>query len=167
MHRNVLWVLVPFLLLSCGKEGVDPNEEPIGVERHPRAMPGKEVMDAKRGKELWFAVGIMEGVEGTPANGVTQSHFFEDGTSLVNIQLNIEMPPDGFFYEGWIDRGSLEPLSLGHLRSVTSDVRHQRTFESKEDFRGYNNVFVTREADDGNPTPDIRVAEGMLKERKR
>jgi len=164
MRRNMILLVALFLLVSCGKE---PTEEPIGIEKHSRAMPGKEIVDAKRGKELWFAVGILEGMEETQANGVVQSHFFEDGTSLITIQLNIEVPPDGFFYEAWLDRGSLEPLSLGHLRNPMSDVRHERTFESKKDLREYTNVFVTREADDGNPAPGMRVAEGVLKERKR
>lgn len=144
------------------------NEDPpVGIEQHTRAMPGKEIIDARRGKEVWFAVGVMEGVDGTPANGVAQSHLFDDGTSLVTVQLNIEIPKDEFFYEVWLDRGSLEPLSLGHLRNPAGDVRHQRAFESKEDLRLYANIFVTREADDGDPTPGMRVAEGVLKERKR
>lgn len=167
MVRNIGLLLLTVLLSACGKGMMNSEDPPIGIEQHSRVMPGKEIIDARRGKELWFAVGVMEGVGGIPANGVVQSHVFEDGTSLINLQLNIEVPPDGFFYEGWLDRGSLEPMSLGHLRNPAGDVRHQRAFEPKEDLRPYANMFVTREADDGDPTLGMRVAEGVLKERKR
>lgn len=165
MLRNVAFIFLSLLLVSCGK-GID-TEAPIGIEEHQRAMPGKEVVDTKHGKEIWFAVGVMDGVVGTPANGVAQAHVFEDGTSLITLQLNIGIPEDGFFYEAWLERWSLDPLPLGHLRSVTSDVRHQRIFESPEDLQTFTNVFVTREADDGNADPGVRVAEGVLKERER
>ena len=166
MRRNIGFLFLMLFLGSC-MQGVDEYDPPIGIEQHVRAMPGKTIVDEQRGEEVWFAIGVMDGVNGTPANGIVQSHFFEDGTSLITIQLNIEVPPDGFFYEAWLDRWSLEPLSLGHLRNPMSDVRHDRTFESKKDLREYTNVFVTREADDGNPAPGMRVAEGVLKERKR
>lgn len=166
MRRNGVLFLLTVLLVACENGGYQ-DDPPIGIEEHQRAMPGKEIIDTKHGKEIWFAVGVMDGVAGTPANGVAQAHVFEDGTSLITLQLNIGIPEDGFFYEAWLERESLDTLSLGHLRSVTSDVRYRFIFESPEDLQTFTHVFVTREADDGNPASGVWVAEGILKERKR
>ena len=131
-------------------------------------MPkGGEVVDEKRGKELWLAVGAMSGINTHPANGVAQAHYFEDGTYLHTMQLNIELPTDGFFYEGWLIAENKKPVSIGHLRSIVGDVRHQLEFESDQDLREYTGVLVTLESDDGNPAPAEHVAEGKMTMRER
>lgn len=131
-------------------------------------MPkGGEVVDERRGKELWLAVGAMNGVNSHPANGVAISHYFEDGTYLHTMDLNVELPKDGFFYEGWLVREGEDPVSTGHLRSLFGDVRHRMEFEVDRDLRDRMNVVVTLERDDGDPAPAEHVAEGMMVVRER
>jgi hypothetical protein len=160
-----LCVLV--LLSACRGEEVGVGEEQ-GSITIKQVMPGGELRDPKYGKELWLAVGAMAGVEGTPANGVTDAHFFEDGTYVMGIQLNIERPSDGYFYEGWLVRENpKDTMSVGHLKSLFGDVRHFLKFKDERDLRAYTKVIVTLEVDDGNPAPARHVAEGVLKERTR
>jgi hypothetical protein len=176
MNRNVFFVImVLFLLASCTTDSALNVEEPtIGLQVVERAMPGEgNIVDAKRGAEMWLAVGPVNGVGEYPANGVTQAHLFEDGTYLLTAQVNIAMAPDGYFYEAWIiedkeqSRGG-SPISLGHLRSRIGDVRHNVIFESGSDLHDRLNIVITLEADDGDTAMRGNiVAEGALKERTR
>ena len=158
--HSILLCLALLVLASCNRSSTD---DVLATEEIVRAMPkGGEVVDEKRGKELWLAVGAMGGVNEHPANGVALAHYFENGTYLLTVDLNIELPPDGFFYEGWLLDEGKDPVSAGHFRSVFGDVRHRLEFETDEDFRGSLNVIVTVEPDDGNPAPAEHVAEGTM-----
>jgi len=170
--RKLLPVLlmVPGILFSaCEKE---PEEFPAGTTREDWteqvdiAMPdGKEITDRVHGKEVWFAIAPIHAVSEEPANGVTQAHFFEDGTYLHNLKVNVARNEEGFFYEGWVARSGdpSEWVSLGHLSSHFGDARHGVQFREKQDLRGYLQVKVTRERDDGDPSPGLLLAEGTLK----
>lgn len=170
--------LLPLCLLGllilplggCRRDTVEVGkEETLGSESFKVIMPKHgEVSDPEHGKGIWFAIGPVTGVEGTPANGVVQAHFFEDGTFLLGLQINIEKPKDGFFYEGWLE--GVDPgkrVSVGHLQSTFGDVRHHLRFKDALDLRPYRKVLVTLEVDDGNPDPGERVAEAVLQARQR
>jgi len=172
--RRITFTLIGLLLLTaCGKPSenatVGTNEEDW-TEEHTVAMPtGGKIVDSVHGKEIWFAIAPVSGVNQEPANGVTQAHYFEDGSYLHNLKVNIAMNEDGFFYEGWVtntDEKS-EWMSLGHLNSHFGDVRHAVQFRGEVDLRDHLQVKVTREQDDGDPSPGIVVAEGILKVTKR
>lgn len=141
------------------------DSEIVGREAFSRVFPKfGEVSDAKHGREVWFAYGALSGVSGTPANGVTDAHYLEDETFILGMQLNIDLAPEGTFYEGWLEHPETGELwSLGHLVSRFGDVRHGLRFEGGEDLRALQKVFVTLEEDDGNEEPGLRVAEGTLK----
>ena len=128
-------------------------------------MPSaKGVVDQQHGKEVWFAFGAMSGSNDVPANGVTQAHYFEDGSYLHNLKVNIARSEDGFFYEGWVvSEDGKDWKSLGHLQSHFADARHGVQFRGTQDVRKYLNVRVTLEQDDGDPSPGKIVAEGRLK----
>ena len=171
MERILLSLSCLFLLVACRKEPVriSPEEDaPIGNQVIPQVLPGQGPVDAPgHGKELWFAIGAMTGVPGVNANGVTQGHYLEDGTSIVTIQLNVEQAPDGSFYEAWLVPASGQLKSIGHLRTPFGDVRHSLKFIEETDIRGFVAVRVTQEQDDGNSAASPPVAEGLLKERVR
>lgn len=154
------------LLGACTKR--DSTEKTNGKEVFVTAMPvGGEINDPDHGREVWLAVGPVEGTEGSPANGVVTAHYFEDGTFILGMQVNIAKPEDDFFYEAWLVQEGENDMSLGHLMNPSGDVRHQLRFQTKEDYRNRAAIAITREPDDGNPEPGIVVARAMLKKRQR
>lgn len=166
MRFLLLVLCVPLLLVGCAQKEEGDNGEAIGTQKVIRAMPTPGRMeDAKRGRELWFAYGAMEGTESTPANGVAKAHFFENQTFLHTVELNIAVPEKGSFYEGWlVQEGRAEDLiSTGHLKNTFGDTRHHLIFETQRDLRDALKVVVTLERDDGDPSPGKVVGEGMLK----
>ena len=145
------------LLTACGKE------KDIGKEEIQYSLPPEGgVVDPDNGKETWFAFGPIGGVDETPANGVVQSHGFENGHYLHTIQLNISIPDDGYYYQGWLEKDG-DLVSTGHMNNRWGDTRHSLRFETGESMQDYLNVVVSLERDDGNPAIGKRVAEGKLK----
>lgn len=132
---------------------------------YKQTMPnGKDLVDETRGKEVWLAVGAITGLEGTPANGVVQSHYFSDGTYQHGMQININQAEPGYFYEGWLVHPVTKDfISTGRIRVLLNDVRHTLQYEIKQDYREYTNVVVTLEPDDNDPAPAVHVAEAVLK----
>jgi Anti-sigma-K factor rskA len=181
MNRKLLVLVVPFALTACWPFAaktpeVEPVPDvtnidaPIGKDVVMVAMPsGKKLEDPEHGTEAFLAVGAMEGINDTPGNGVVTIHVFSDKTTIVGMQLNIQVPEDGEFYEAWLAGNDEKPtVSLGHLTNPFGDVRHQLRFEKKEDLRRFTKAVVTLEMDDGNPQPsDSSVAKGTLKAQKR
>ena len=140
------------------------DDESIGNEEFLFGMPKGDIVDEKRGSEIWFAMGPITGVEGAPANGVAQAHYFDSGVFFHTAQINIESPEEGFFHEGWlVNPETKEVISTGHLRSLMGDTRHRLQFESDRDLRAFSKVVVTLEPDDGNPAPASHVAEGIFR----
>jgi hypothetical protein len=159
-----LWLLP--LLAGCGKE-INVGE-PLGSETFRFNMPSGAVQDLRFGKEVTFYYGAIAGTPSVPANGLGKIHIFEKGKSLFTLQVNIALPKDGYFYEGWlINSKTGERLSAGHLKSLFGDVRHNLDYQADQDLRAYTKVVITLEKDDGNPAPGMEVATGTLKELKR
>ena len=158
-------LLLP-LLGACTRK--DSTGKSLGKEVFDTAMPvGGEVNDPEHGREAWLAVGPVEGMEMSPANGVVTEHYFEDGTFILGMQVNIAPPDDGFFYEAWLVEDGEQDVSLGHLTNPSGDGRHQLRFTVKKDYRNRTAIAITREANDGNPEPGAIVARALLKERRR
>ena len=179
MHRTLTASVVFLSLLSLSgclipkqQVSVDPPASGTGeISRQVlvRAMPQKgNIKDEMHGKEMWFAYGAVSGTNDTPANGVTTAHFLEDGTYLVDVQMNIRAPEKGSFYEGWLTGG--EPaswISLGRFTKGAHEIRQVLSFETSQDLRNRLSVAITLEKDGRNPLPSEVVAEGMLKVTKR
>ncbi len=161
-----LFITLALLLVGCGSEvGVNGS---LGSETFQYNMPSGAVQDLRFGKEKFFAYGPIMGSSQTPANGLTKVHVFEKGMSLHTLQINISLPPDGYFYEGWlINTKTNERLSTGHLKSLFGDVRHNLDYQADRDLRAFTKVIITLERDNGNPAPETEVATGTLKELKR
>lgn len=161
---RMLWLAL--LLSACG--GSVGVSEPLGSESFRYNMPSGSVQDLRFGKEVWFAYGAVAGTAATPANGLAKVHVFEKGSSMHTIQVNIALPRDGSFYEGWL----LNPItgvriSSGHLKSLFGDVRHNLDFKADYDLRAFSQVIITLERDDGNSAPGTEVAAATLKALKR
>lgn len=167
MRRAALFMGLLLILSACSRTK-RAEEKTIGKEVFTTVMPvGGEINDPDHGRETWLAVGPVEGTEGTPANGVVTAHYFEDGTFILGMQVNIAPPEDDFFYEAWLVQDGENDISLGHLTNPSGDVRHQLRFTANEDYRNRMAIAITREPDDGNPAPGIVVARAMLKRRQR
>jgi len=168
MKRLPLIILLStgLLLTACGKSAQSPEQTGTGSMATFRYnMPsGGKIVDAQKGDETWFAYGAIAGNADTPANGLAKSHRFDNGQYLHTLQVNIALPKDGFFYEGWlINPKTGERISTGHLKSIFGDVRHNLSFETSEDLRAYTGVVITLEKDDGNSAPGTEAATGTLK----
>ena len=166
MKKTLAITAIGILLLTgCNRLGLGRGE--LDTEKIQYGMPQDgEVKYGEHGKETWFAYGALSGTEGVPANGVAQSHLFEDGRYLNTLQLNIAVAKEGTFYEGWLVKGT-ERVTLGHLSNAFGDARHGLRFEADNDYSQYLNIEVTLEKDDGNTAPAALVAEGKLKPTKR
>jgi hypothetical protein len=162
MKKTLLLLSIGLITLTgCGNNRSARNEA-LDTEEIQYAMPTGKMHFEGHGDEKWFGYVALQGVGDYIANGVAQAHQFEDGYYLHTVNLNISPAPDGFFYEGWIVKGP-SVISTGHLSNYFSDSRHALRFESDIDYTGHTKVVVTLESDDGNPAPDVHVAEGTLK----
>ncbi|TSC78628.1 MAG: hypothetical protein G01um101425_1030 [Candidatus Peregrinibacteria bacterium Gr01-1014_25] len=139
-------------------------DKPIGIDVITTPMPGKQVVVEGHGRETFFAIGPIGGVGEARANGVASLHGFEDGATIVSVQANIAVPEDGKFLEAWMADGGGKPVvSLGHLTNAFNDVRHSVRYETPKDLRAYSKIVITEEGDDGDPSPSLILAEGLLK----
>lgn len=156
------------LLASCAKQRVR-REATIGNEILQVSMPaGKEVIHPQHGKEVWFGLGAMGGNGTTKANGVTQSHVFADGTTIVTVNLNIQPALKGSRFVAWLAKtGSKERVRLDVLQNPLNDVRHVITTELDKDLRAYTDVLVTLEKQSGPDDADPVQSKGLLKEVER
>lgn len=162
MKKSLFTISIGLLLLTGCKDLRSERVEDPDLHQVEYKLPQGEIEYGKYGREEWFAYGALTGVDGSPGNGVAQSHYFESGHYLHTAQLNIEPAEDGYFYEGWIVKGA-DVVSTGHLSNFFGDTRHSLRFEDDEDYRTYLKVIVTLEPDDGNPAPAVHIAEGLLK----
>ena len=162
MQKSAFILFSILLLTACGSQRSE-REEDANVQQIQFPMPQGGVVEYDdHGTETWFAYGALTGIDGIPASGVAQGHYFEDGYYVHTVQLNIEPAPEGYFYEGWIIKGE-SVISTGHLSNNFGDVRHNLRFDASQDYTEHMKVVVTLEPDDGNPTPAQHVAEGMMK----
>lgn len=162
-------LLLPFLLLAACAEENAQNDKVIGRENFQTIMvSGKKVEHPAHGLETWFALGAMNGVNGVAANGMGQSHVFEDGATIASINLNIVEAPKGFLYVGWLTKGdSGERIRLGALENPLGDARHQVIADIEQDLTGVMGLLVTKEGQSGPKDGDPVIAEGTMKERSR
>lgn len=157
------------ILSSCRKEAVkiDSGGEVIGGESFTQIMPGQNVKDEVHGKEIGFAYGAIEGVNGSLANGVAYLHQFEDRAFIGSATVNIKVPSDGSVYVAWFtksDEGA--PVKIGTLSNPFGDVRHGVKLDTKSDLTGYDKILITNEREKDVSVPGEAVAGGTLKKMK-
>jgi len=162
MKKTLLLLPIGFLALTGCGDNRSTRIESSETQEIQYALPQGKMHFDGHGDEKWFAYSALSGVGEYKANGVTQSHLFDDGYFLHTANINIELAEDGYFYEGWLVKGS-DVVSTGHLSNYFGDVRHAVRFESETDYTDYTKVVITLEPDDGNPAPAVHVAEATLK----
>lgn len=173
MRRSLLFIVglaATVSLAACkASSAINIEQEQDGMKvEFNTGMPQGGVRDEKHGKETFLSVGAVMGVDGTNANGVAFGHAFEDGSYMLTGQLNIALPEDGTFYQAWLKNPATGAMvEAGRPKPLYGDVRHSFRFESAEDLKGFSEVIVTLEQDDGNTEPGTIVAKGTLKTQKR
>lgn len=168
--RSIVIATACFLLLaSCSKQQPVRRDVSIGKELLQVMMPtGKEVVHPVHGKEVWFALGAMNGEGESKANGVAQSHVFADGSTIATVNLNIDPAPKGSNLVAWLRKpGSTERVRLDVLQNPLKDVRHVITKDIGKDLTGYTEVIVTLEKSVGPADADPVMATGLLKVQQR
>lgn len=169
----IVGAAIAFLFSGCSKDDnkVSVNTDQGQVEMVQKfnvGMPVGEIEDQKHGKEVWLAVGPVMGVGGVAANGVGYGHGFENGAYMLSGQVNIELAPEGSFYQAWLkNEDTGEIIEAGRPQPNFGDVRHGLRHESATDLSAFRTIIITLEADDGNPEMGTIVAQGTLKEQKR
>ncbi len=144
------------LLSSCGTPEKKIPDKAEQIERYTSTIRGqKEVVDPVHGKEVAFFYGAVSGVGETIANGVAFIHAYEDGTSIVTVNLNVLVAPQGQEYEAFLSGGAEKPIALGVLRSIIGDVRHNAELETRENLADRRVVTVK--------LGDTTIAEGTVK----
>ncbi len=150
MNRRYL-LLIPVLLIlaSCARQ----------PQRH-------QVTDPRHGKELWLATGPISGTGGTSANGIIQGHYFQDGTMIEMVNINIAPAGKKLHYVAWAVRQSPpDKINLGALQNPLGDARHSVTYSEQKDLRDHIMIEVTQENARENTVQSKLVAIGVLKVR--
>lgn len=170
MHssRFALVAVAATCLVSCAKDGIDVINEPKDGGQVVTYNTVGDIADKTHGRQVFFAYGAVAGASKLPANGVASLMVFEDGTTNIGVQLNVEMAAKGNFYEVWLSSANDEKSawkSLGHAKSVVGDVRHALKTSLPEDLKERLQIAVTLESDDGNAAPsDTLIARATLKQ---
>lgn len=111
--------VLPALLLLAACGSADPA--PV-----PDATPDDTgIIDesALQNETLSVSYAPITGVGGHNANGVITLRFMESGQNVLDAQLNIDLPPAGALYAGWIGKDeSWTPV--GTFTNPFGDVRH-------------------------------------------
>ncbi len=171
--KSILFALSSGLLLltACGNQTVEvsnPDTESgaiIETEKVSVVMnDGKAITDPQHGKEKGFWYGAVTGVDATKANGVAFTYYFEDGSYLHTLNLNIEVLPKNEYYVGWLtDASGNNPVKLGWMSSLFGDVRHSVRLDTKTDLSNHTRILVTKETTKDPSSPGTPVANGEVK----
>ncbi len=155
------------LLAACGREGGEVDIDPspvVGSEVFQQAMPTNgEFVHPEHGNEALFAYGAVTGIEGVPASGVANLQVFENGSSVVSVNVNLAQAEEGSAYVAWLRSDAGETLSAGRLETPFRDARHGVTFDTARDLRDFLTVLVTKETTANPSVPGEVVAQGILR----
>ena len=156
--------LISLLPLTACLKFTKDDEKTIGQQTVTQAMPRKgEVVDARHGKELWFAIGAVSGTEGLPGNGVTSEHYFQDGTFLAVIQANLPLLDKGSFYHAYLVQTDGKQIDIGRLTNSFGDTRYALRTEIKNDLRNKALKLAIKEELKGQDPGTLEtVAEGSV-----
>lgn len=152
------------VLTSCGAKTVQVGEDEGEIleqkEYKVTINNGKQLVDPVHGKEesLWY--GAVLGVNETNANGIAYVHRFEDGTSILTVNLNILQAGAGESFSVALKNAAGAEMDGGVLASIVGDARHSAKFETTENVEGFTTVAIYKHASGQKQL----VAEGTVKE---
>ena len=147
-------------LVSCA--GLSSEDKILEVKSYGQIMKtGKDTPDPIHGKEVGFYYGAVSGTtEGRNANGIGYIHVYEDGTSVITVNLNIELPTSGTYKAYLGNNSDNTSILIGELESIVGDVRHTIKSKTRENV-GETLVVKVLLEERGKST---LVAEGVLKQ---
>lgn len=155
----VLVVLISGVLIikrARNRSAVLPTSTPTIQERVQKTFNGLVIPADRENADL---------VDVTGGQGIgVASRKYSGGTYSLTIIANLPDPKSGYFYQGWIIRGSVGDsnfsyISAGKLRLAKGG--YLTDFTATKDYSDYKKVAVTLEkADDA--TPEGNVLEGSF-----
>ena len=164
MTKSSKFLLCSLLLLSAcgGSDEVEIVEDKVlEVQKYNTVYQGSG--DPEHGKQKTFKYGSIDGVGESKANGVAYFPTFEDGVSVLTVNVNILIAPEGSHYQVMLSDGSPTGLiEVGTLSSIIGDVRHSVKLVTEEDIENYNSILIYLMPDEGTGGQGL-VAQGTLK----
>lgn len=124
-------------LLACTP--TQPVDKQQLLQDYSQVKAGK---DPVHGEETAMWYGSIEGVNGTNANGVGFIRRYEDGATVVTVNLNILPAEEGTHFQAFITDGAGTSVDAGELRSIIGDARHSAKLETKDDVSALLTVEV-------------------------
>jgi len=168
MHtHHVTLTLVSFsLLAACSAQTPSPvlDENSQASTQAVTVTPNAQATDSEHGEMTSIAIGALSGANGALANGVATAYSFEDGASVVGVQLNIAAAKEGTTYDAWLEDAAGKRLHIGTLESSSGDVRHYARLTTQTDTRTYRNVIILlRKNTDAAGNGEV-IATGIMKD---
>lgn len=168
MHtRSRLLLAVCLMTLSACSSHTDTPMENEG-ENNPMPTvtisPNTQAKNLEHGEITGISIGALSGVNGTLANGVATAYSFEDGASIVSIQLNVAIAEEGTLYDAWLEDATGQRLEVGALQSSDNDVRHSARLDTKTETQNYKNVRILLRKSTDTPGQGTVIATGILKD---
>lgn len=165
MNKSAALFLGSLLVLSaCGskeKEVEIVEDKVLEVQKYNTVYQGS--VDADHGKQVAFMYGSIDGVGESKANGVAYFPSFEDGASVLTVNVNILPAPEGSHYLVMLSDGSPRGLiEVGKLTSIVGDVRHSIKFATEEDIKSFNSILIYLMPNEGEGSQGL-VAQGTMK----
>lgn len=155
----VLVVLISGVLIirkARNKAVAVPTSTPTIAERVQKSFNGLVIPSDRENVDL-------SDVTGGEGIGVA-SRKYSGGTFSLTIMADLPEPKSGYFYQGWIIRGSIGDndfsyVSVGPLRLAKGG--YITDFSSAKDYSDYKKVVVTLEKGNG-AIPEGHVLEGSF-----
>jgi hypothetical protein len=161
MKKSLIALAVVAVAFSaCTKSTVERDDGDIlEVKEYNTTLGTKNLVDPVHGKRtsLWY--GAVLGVNDTNANGIAYVHRFEDGASVLTVNLNILQAGAGEYFSVGIKNAVGVEKDGGKLTSIIGDARHSARMELAENLDGFTTVVVYKNVS-GTKT---LVAEGLMK----
>ncbi len=165
MNKFASLFLVSLLVLSaCGskeKEVEIVEDKVLEVQKYNTVYQGS--VDPEHGKQVAFMYGSVDGVGESKANGVAYFPTFEDGTSVLTVNVNILPAPEGSHYLVMLSDGSPKGLiEVGKLESIVGDVRHSAKLVTDDDVKSFTSILIYLLPNEGQGSQGL-VAQGTMK----
>ena len=139
-------LLVVWFVYSSGSQTINPNNE----------LPDKTNNDIETAS--------LVAVEDFTGLGTAYRNFNETGFNH-SVDVQLDAPEEGRFYEGWLVKQDPEPIffSTGKLE-MGEDGNYHLTYQTDEDVSDYPEVVITMEteADGLDGKPETHVLEGSF-----
>lgn len=168
MRRSslILVLVVALSLSACSKPISRDDGDVLEVREFNTVMQTeKDLIDPVHGRQTAVWYGALNGVGGTNANGVGFVHMFEDGVSVMTVNLNVlPAKKDSHFVAVLSDQAGTKKITIGEVSSIIGDARHSAKFQTDADVTGMSVLNVYSVLQSESVEYGTLVASGTLKE---